>query len=265
MQHNHFCTRLLILLFFLNCWVFLPAHAVDSTATVCLQTAKEHPMQYYLSLPEGWSPTLLWPVLIVIADASKQYKTNAELFAARRKHLPFIIVAPIIVSNGSYGYRSPSLYPYTAETWDRIDKEGVCHFDLEGLLQVVKEVIQKYKGEEKAFLTGFEAGAHLVWAMTFLHPEKLRAVASVAGNYNGRCLDENEFSHDQAAKSLPVRSFYGEKDERWYSFLKQQNEDARNLALKYGYLNVSIVSIPNRGHTPMADEVINYFYSLYHP
>lgn len=230
-----------------------------------LKTASRHPMQYYLSLPHGFAPGKKWPVVVVVEAAEKEFRENARRFVKARGDLPFIIVAPIIVTNGNSGRRDPSIYPYSPATWDAIDRAGNCAFDLEGLAQVLADVEKSYGGESKVFLTGFEAGAHLVWAMTFRAPERLRAAAPVAGNYIGRCMDDpTQFSSDPSRKRLPVRGFFGRDDERFgpASAIYGQWKTARDLAAAHGYENVSETIVPGKGHVPLPDEVLAFFASL---
>ena len=40
-----------------------------------LKTASTHPIQYYLSLPEGWTKAKKWPVVVVIESADRDFFT----------------------------------------------------------------------------------------------------------------------------------------------------------------------------------------------
>lgn len=126
-----------------------------------LLKAKDHAMQYYLSLPKGWSNTKTWPVLVVCEAVEKQFQENALRFIKARGERPYIIVAPFIVTNGNQGLRNPEIFPYTSDTWDQIDREGTCAFDLQGLDAVLQDVTQWYNGEARIHITGFEAA--LIW------------------------------------------------------------------------------------------------------
>ncbi|MDP4265691.1 MAG: dienelactone hydrolase family protein [Bacteroidota bacterium] len=228
------------------------------------RTATGHPMQYYVSLPSGWNKNKKWPVVVVVEAAEKEFKVNAERFANARKQMPFIIVAPVIVTNGNYGKRDPKIYPYSSTVWDEIDKEGACSFDINGLQAVMKDVRQLYNAEEKIYITGFEAGAHLVWAMIFQHPEQLMAAVAVAGNYRNRCMETQSFSDDKSKNELPVRAMYGEKDSLFSKKggLFSQWLEAKQLAEKHGYKNITEEEIKAKGHVPLPAEVLNYFSSL---
>ena len=229
-----------------------------------LKSVAGHPMQYYVVRPEGWTRDRKWPIVVALEAAEKEFKLNAERFAKAGRALPFIIVTPITVSNGNAGQRDQGVYPYSVATWDRIDNDGVCAFDENGLAQVVKEVRTDYNGEDLIYLTGFEAGAHLVWATVFHHPEWLAAAAPVAGNYRGRCVDGQPFSEAASRGSLPIRGFATEGDKFFGpgGAIFSQWKDARTLAESRGYKNVSEVVVAGKDHVPLPAEVLGYFASL---
>jgi len=233
--------------------------------TIQLKTASGHPMQYYLSLPKGWSAQKKWPIMVAVEEAAKQFKENAARFSKARGEMPFIIVSPCIVTNGRQGQRDPEIYPYTVETWDRIEREGVCTFDTTGLLHVIGDVQKTYSGEDRFFITGFEAGADLVWAMAFAHPEKLRAAAPVAGNYIGRCVDPAGISTDKSRSTLPIKGFVGLADSLCMPGGKiyYQWENAVKLAKESGFQNISESRIGDRGHVPMPKEVLAFFFDVW--
>jgi len=229
-----------------------------------LKTAVGHPMQYYVVRPEGWTRDRKWPILVALEAAEKEFKVNAERFAGASGKGPFVIVTPITVTNGSAGQRDPKIYPYSTATWDRIDKDGVCAFDEEGLAQVVKDVREAYSGEDLVYLTGYEAGAHLVWATVFHRPEILAAAAPVAGNYRGRCVDEKSMSQHASREKLPVRGFAADGDKGFGpgGVVYSQWKDAKALALSHGYKNVSESIIAGKDHVPLPAEVVAYFIEL---
>jgi poly(3-hydroxybutyrate) depolymerase len=228
-----------------------------------LKTVSGHPMQYYVVRPQGWSPDRQWPIVVVVEAAEKQFKQTAESFAKAGEKLPFVIVTPITVTNGNAGHRDPAVYPYSTETWDRIDRD-TCAFDEEGLSLVVKDVRAAYRGEDLVYLTGFEAGGHLVWATVFHHPETLAAAAPVAGNYRGRCVDGKPFSPAASRSALPVRGLTGDRDLDFgpQAALFSQWKDARKVAEDHGYLNVREMIVAGKAHVPLPDEVLAYFDSL---
>jgi hypothetical protein len=112
--------RLLIMIAF---FIFLANADAQSQRkdSVILQTASTHPMQYYVSLPDGWTKEKQWPVVLVIEAADKEYRENALRFVRARKKMPFIIVAPYNVNNSRSGRRDPAVFPYTSKTGDDIE------------------------------------------------------------------------------------------------------------------------------------------------
>lgn len=233
--------------------------------TLELKKASNHPIQYYLSLPANWSSKSKWPIVIVLEAAEKQFKTNAERFIAVRKDMPFIIVAPFITTNGQQGHKDPNIYPYSSAVWDTIDKMSICKFDIDGLKSIINDVKNVFSGSDKVFITGFEAGTHLVWAMIFQHPELLSAAAPVAGNYRSRCMEDNSFSNDDSRTTLPIKNFTGSDDKDFGpdGRIHTQYLEAKNLALSHGYKNISESEVPGKGHVPLPEEVLNYFNSVW--
>lgn len=238
---------------------------VNAQTIPLLKKASNHPIQYYISLPDNWSPNAKWPVVVVLEEAAKEFRKNAERFIAVRKNMPFIIVAPLITTNGNYGIRDSSIYPYSKAVWDTIDKVSNCKFDMDGLQNIIADVKKNYSGSDKIFLTGFEAGTHLLWALTFQHPELLYAAAPVAGNYRGRCVEGAQISHDDSRTQLPIKNFIGSEDAGFgkKGQLYGQYLEAKNLALSHGYKNISETEIAGKGHEPLPNEVMNYFYSTW--
>ena len=225
---------------------------------------ENHPMQYFLSLPKNWSKARQWPVVVVLEAADKEYKKNAERFISTRGDMPFILVAPFNTNNGNQGRRDLKLFPYSKETWDYMEQVGDCQFNEEGLQSVIKEISAKYNGEPKVYLTGFEAGTHVLWATVFNHPEWLKAAASVAGNFRNRCVEPNKISTDPSRKNLPIKSFVGSKDEYFSPGGKIYNQwtEPKALATSHGFENISETVIQGKDHVPMPVEVMSYFNSM---
>jgi len=236
-----------------------------TTGNIELKTANGHPMQYFISLPEGWNKKQQWPIVLVIESADKAYKENMMRFVKARKNMPFILVAPYNVNNSRSGRRDPTVFPYSSKVWDMIEQVGDCKFNLDGITQIVKDVQQAYNGEQKYFITGFEAGAHTVWQLLFQHPERLKAAAPVAGNYNqNSCMEASLFSTDSSRINLPVRGFSGDQDQYYgkNSPVYFQWQNAAKEAGLHGYKNISETIVAGKGHVPMPEEVLNWFYTF---
>jgi poly(3-hydroxybutyrate) depolymerase len=220
-------------------------------------------MQYYVSLPTGWTINNKWPVMIVVESADKQFEETLAIFAKARKDAPFILAAPLVTTNGGANYRQADKYHYSEATWREIEKDR-CKFDLDGITAVAADVHKHLNGEEHYFLTGWEAGGHTVWAMILQHPERMAAAAPAVTNYAGRCLDAGP-SSSAARIDLPVTVFQVEagRDVMPGKFVYQQSQQAMKVATAQGFRNVTERLVANRPHGPLADEVVAYFWSLW--
>ena len=245
----------------LGCTTVTPVHASEPPQ---LKTASSHPIQYYLSLPEGWVAGKKWPVVVVIESADREFLQAATVFAQARQQRPFILVTPLVVTNGGAGYRSVRTYHYSDRVWDRIQNSGQFNFDMDGINAILQDVAKQYGGEDKYFVTGFEAGGHTVWGILFNHPEVVRRAALVCPNYLGRWVDEGHISSAAGRSGLPIRNFVGTKDDLCSTGnpIYTQMQRAISLADAHGYKNVSLVRVEGKGHERLADEVLAYFSSL---
>ena len=237
---------------------------VHASETPQLKTASSHPIQYYLSLPEGWVAGKKWPVVVVIESADREFLQATAAFAQARGHQPFILITPLVVTNGGAGYRSVPTYHYSDPVWNRIQNSGQFNFDMDGITAIVKDVVKQYGGADTYFVTGFEAGGHTVWGILFNHPEMTRGAALVCPNYLGRWVDEGHISSVAERTALPIRNFVGTKDDGCVpgSPIYTQMQKAMSLADAHGYKNVSLTRVEGKGHERLADEVLGYFSSL---
>jgi len=148
--------------------------------------------------------------------------------------------------------------------WDRIQTSGQFNFDMDGITAITEDVAKQYGGEDKFFITGFEAAGHTVWAILFNHPEKVRAASLVCPNYLGRWVEELQISSSAVRTNLPIRSFVGTKDELCLSGhpIYTQMQKAMSVADAHGYKNVSLVRVEGKGHVRLANHVLAYFSTL---
>jgi len=249
----------------LSCTSVSVVHAVHASEPPQLKTASSHPIQYYLSLPEGWVAGKKWPVVLVIESADREFLQAATAFAQARGHRPFILITPLVVTNGGAGYRSVPTYHSSDQVWDRIQNSGQFRFDMDGINAIMHDVAQQYGGEDKYFVTGFEAGGHTVWGILFNHPEVVRGAALVCPNYLGRWVDEGRISSAAERNGLPIRNFVGTKDDLCSPGrpIYTQMQRAMSVADSHGYKNVTLVRVEGKGHERLADEVLAYFSSLF--
>lgn len=250
------------------CWCLLAGGSFGTFAQTSkppeLKTASSHPIEYYLSLPEGWVTGKKYPVVVVIESAEREFLQAATAFAQARQQRPFILVTPLVVTNGGAGYRNVPTYHYSDQVWDRIQSSGQFKFDMEGITAIMQDVVKQYGGEDKYFVTGLEAGGHTVWAILFNHPEAVRGAALICPNYLGRWVDEGHISSAPERTSLPIRHLIGTKDELCAPGhpIYTQMQKAISVAEAHGYKNVSIGRVEGKGHERLADEVLAYFFSL---
>ena len=253
--------RCALLLLCVSCACSTLAHAPEAPQ---LKTASSHPIQYYLSLPDGWVAGKKWQVVVVIDSADRQFAQAATAFADARGKQPFILVTPLVVTNGGAGARSVATYHYSDQVWERIQSDGPFKFDMDGITAIVQDVAKQYGGEDKYFITGLEAAGHTLWGVLFSHPEAVRGAAIVCPNYLGRWVDEAHISTAPERSALPIRNFIGSKDTLCSpgSPIYTQMQKAISVAEAHGYKNVSLTQIEGKGHERLAGEVLAYFSSL---
>lgn len=240
-----------------------PFALVQASEDPQLKTASSHPIQYYLSLPEGWTAAKKWPVVVVIESADRDFFQAATVFAQARRQRPFILITPLVVTNGGSGYRNVPTYHYSDAVWATIQNSGPFNFDVDGITAIMKDVVKQYGGEDKYFIAGLEAAGHTIWGILFNHPEVVRGAALVCPNYLGRWVDEEHISPAVERVTLPIRNFIGSKDELCApgTPIYAQMQKAMSLAAAHGYNNVSLTRVEGKGHDRLADEVLTYFSS----
>jgi len=81
-------------------------------------------MQYYFSLPNAWSVGNRWPVVVAVESARRDFRANANDFVKARGSLPFIVVAPLVVTNGGTSGKTSPPYPYSDAVWNEIARVG---------------------------------------------------------------------------------------------------------------------------------------------
>jgi poly(3-hydroxybutyrate) depolymerase len=228
-----------------------------------LRTASGHSIQYYVSLPQGWTAARKWAVVVVIESANRQFQETLAIFVKARKDMPFILVAPLVTTNGGANYRQAETYHYSDAVWSEIARDR-CGFDADGIAAAVADVRKLYGGEDRYFLTGWEAGGHTVWSIIFEHPDALRAAAPAVSNYAGRCL-ESGFSTSPARAELPVTVFQvaSGRDVAPGTYVYRQSQQAMKIAEEHGYRKVSERIVADKPHGPLAEEVLAYFASTW--
>lgn len=187
-----------------------------------LQKATTHPMRYYLSLPNGWSASRTWPVLVAPNAHYGDKGKNLVTFAAERdrRQAEFIIIQPVVINAD----RVEPMTEYRGAVADAIkaadaatdgrDEAARAKFDEEGIQAILKDVRRLYRGEEKVYITGFSSSTHVAYLFLFNHPELLKGVMINSGVYLGRGVDEAHLPLVNSTERAGIRVKYiiGEND-----------------------------------------------------
>ena len=247
-------------------WIAGAVAAASPPAAITIQRAAAHPMRYHLALPAGWTRERTWPVVVVIPDAGREFVANLRAFVAARGDRPFILVAPEVMSCGGAKSRLAKFYSYAPAEWDSISAGDDFAFDDSGIAAVLVDVRERWSGEAKAFLTGWEAGGHTVWAQTFRRPERWRAVAPVSPNYQGRGLDSTAFSRAPERTTLPIQVFRCGAPTGAAAaavrFLDQQTARALADARAHGFAPLPVHVVAGADHGPLPAPVLAWFETL---
>jgi poly(3-hydroxybutyrate) depolymerase len=245
----------------------LAAQQSSASQTIVERTATAHPIHYFVSLPPEWNSNKTWPLLVVIPDADREFRKTANAFASARGSTPFVIVVPMILGGGGTAQQHKASFDYPDSVWSIADRVGYCDFDEAGLTAVLDDVHRLYHADSKFFLTGWEAGGHVVIPQLFAHPERLRAVAIVTPNFLGRCVTPATRRLTEAESQIPVRVFGGSSDPAWTTTSPLFTQSARfdSLAKARGFRGVTDSVIRNRGHGALAADVVGYFATLLKP
>ena len=243
-----------------------PPEAAGSDSPITAQQAATHGMRYHLALPHGWTADRPWPVLVVIPDAHRDFAANLARFVSARGQRPYILVAPEVLSCGGARTRTRDRYAYNAAEWSALQDGDDFAFEDAGLGAVLADVAKKWHGEPRAFLTGWEAGGHTVWAQTFRHPERWRGVAPVTTNYQQRGVTASSFSRDAARAALAVQPLFcgvatGDAAEA-RAFCEKQTAHALADAREHGFAPNSVRVVAGAEHGPLPEAVLAWCDSL---
>lgn len=245
--------------------VLLAPLAAAAPPPVEHRTARTHPMQYELSRPTGWRPGGRYPVVLVIPDASRDFRGNLQAFVEARGDAPFLLVAPDVLTSGGASLPHQQ-FQYDAATWARAEAGPAFAFDAAGVEAVLAEVQARDGGQPGAFLTGWEAGGHTVWALAFEHPGWWRGVAPVSSNFQGRWLSG---PGSPGGARPPLKVFFcgtlTGRDEQGRQFWLQQTRAAIDAAVARGFARPEVEVLEGTPHGPQARAVLAWFSALLAP
>ncbi len=220
-----------------------------------LRKAGAHAMEYYLSLPKGWTPEKKWPVVVAVEGSGCNFLGYLNGFVAKRGDLPFILVTPLTFSNTNQVDQVKAAYHYPKEILEAMDvRQGRTlkrlTFDAEGVAAVLEDLRKECGAEEKYFLTGFSGGGVLAWDTLFQHPERLEAVAPACSNFAGY----GSMSEAPEKATLPITVFQGELDPNGCMC-----GPALQLCAQNGFQALEAVKVPGLAHDSCAEQVMNFF------
>ena len=244
----------------------LVAAALTVAAPITTHQAAAHPMRYSIALPQGWTPGQNLPVVVVIPDAHRDFVPNLTRFTSVHTTTPFILVAPEVLTCGGTRDQTSPPYSYTPAEWGVARAVGDFEFDDAGLAAVLDEVHRKWGGEARAYLTGWEAGGHAVWAQALRRPERWLAVAPVTTNYQRRGLAAETFSTAPERAALPIQVFWCDARTgdmaKFSPMVRQQADQALADAREHGFTPAPVRVVPGADHGPLEAPVMAWFDSL---
>src|ERR1700694_2887348 len=240
------------------------AQAPDGATTVVERTATAHPMRYLVSLPSGWNAQRKWPLVVVITGADREFQKTAKTFSDVRGSMPFVIVVPLELTGGGTAQQHKTDFDYPDAAWALADRVGNCSFDEDGMTAVLADLRRLYSTASQLFITGWEAGGHMIIAQLFQHPERVRAAVLVTPNFISRCITPAARPVTKTESLIPVEVFHGQNDTPWTSanplFVQWTRFDS--VARQRGFGGVRDSVIKNAGHGALAANVLSYFASL---
>ena len=215
-------------------------------------------MEYYVSLPDGWTARKRWPVVLVIESAERDFVKNMRAFIAARGKRPYILLEPLVVTGGGARVRGIPSYHYSDDLWQRIEKDPWA-FDRDGMLLALRSVQKNYEGERECYLTAWEAGGHTAFALLLSTPGIAKGAVIVCPNYQDRWVSGRHLTSVQR-EGRQWKVCGGSLDPAWQ---KGQPIFEQALAgyeaLKKLYPQAMFTDLPGEGHGPCCRSVIDYF------
>jgi dienelactone hydrolase len=226
-----------------------------------LRQARTHTMQYYLSLPDGWTADKTWPILVAVDGAGSNFAGMNRSYGGKG-NATYIVITPCSFSNTNSLAGQEKKYPYPKEVLEEWADNRMA-FDEPGVLAALADVREDFNGEEKFFVTGFSGGGNITWHFIFTHPEMLAGAAPASANFSGL---RAEVSSSDAKATVPIKVLQGEDDKfrpaDSISPLDKQWEGAKALLEEHGYKNWTYELVPKTGHSPCKAQVLEFFGTL---
>lgn len=164
------------------------------------------PSEYYLYLPQDYTPERQWPIFVGIHGSGGSGRDCWSLWQSYADKAGFVLICPSLADAGGGWYQS----------------EGERK-----VVDIVNHVYQNYSVDPRMFLVGFSAGAQFVTGLAAQYHDWVKgAVILSAGNY---------MLPDTGAKHVPYLIIIGENDnptsirraQGFYETLHSHGFDAR--------------------------------------
>jgi hypothetical protein len=212
---------------------------------------RDHLMQAYVAVPEGWSPKKTWTMFVGIVGANCMYEREFGQMKEKGARKPYILVVPMTIGNSNQIW---SRIPYPPAVNERYFPTGGAkqsmqslEWDELGLLAVLAEIRRRYSGEEQFFLTGYSGGAHPLYWWLQHHPEQLVGACGASANYwEGT---ENGAEPPEGG-GCPVLIVTGSKDEAGPPRVFPQSDQAAKRLKELGFTRVERRHLDGRDHEP---------------
>ena len=235
--------------------------AKQASVAPLLKKARNHTMQYYLSVPNNWSPDKKWPILVAVEGAGCSFAGMNGAYGGKN-NTTYVVITPCSFSNTNSLEGQEGKYPYPKEVLEEWNGKRM-DFDDPGVQAAVKDAQEDWNCEEKFYVTGFSGGGNITWHFIFTHPEMLAGAAPASANFSGL---RAEASQAPERETLPIKVLQGEDDPYRkpdsISPLDKQWEMAKAQLEANGYKNWSYELVPKQGHSACRDEVLKFFNSL---
>jgi poly(3-hydroxybutyrate) depolymerase len=224
--------------------------------------ASAHDMEYFLSLPKGWSPRKKHHLLVTCEGAGSNFLGNHRGFVKRRGDLPLVIITPCTFSTTNALVHKK--YNYPRELVDKYQSGPRITFDEEGILCAVRDVTGKFHCFEKFFITGFSGGGNPTYLFVFKHPDKLAGAVPCCANFSGQGL--RSAKPPSQGLDMPIHILTGAKDphREWTHGkvgspgIEPQTDAAEKLLKERGYTDVRRTMVPGVGHSALPGKVIEF-------
>ncbi len=174
--------------------------------------------RYLVDLPHDYDAAKKWPLILYLhsgaqkgADLQLVRDSGLAKQIAHGREVPAIVISPQVPVDQDYS--------------------------IPALNQLLDEVMAKYPIDpDRVYLTGISMGGDAAWALALAHPERIAAIAPVAG--------DSDPADSARLKDIPVWDFQGMKDD----VAPPQNPIASVIAVRQAGGHAHQTLFPEAGH-----------------